>query len=420
MNTSVTPNSLINVCLIAYDISPYRGSEASVAWNFVSHMSKYVNLTVVYGWYKDDIDRYIKENGPIANVRFVLIPTEDLSKYGGTIMWDIHNIFQYKKWHKTASNIIAEMAEAGEFDLIHYLNPIGFKEPGYAWKVKSIPFVWGPIMAVENRPFSLYKAFSFKVKCVMLARRIIHNSMFLLSPRVRKAFRRVDAFFAATPNSARMLDKYYHRKAVHMPENAILRMDTTEPIIYNAGETLNIIWIGRVADEGKGLVILLDALLKAKSENWCLHVVGGGQVKPAIAERIKPIENRITWHGLLPRDRVQTLIRDAHLHVISSLGEATTTVIWEAMSKAVPTMTLDHCGMSAVVCEKCGIKIPIEKYDKVTDRIAHELDRLISNPQEIGRMSAGVLECAKNFMWDEKRCNRFLDVYNQLLKDSKS
>ena len=39
----------MNILVLAAFISPTKGSEYSVAWNYVKHMSKYNNLTVVYG-----------------------------------------------------------------------------------------------------------------------------------------------------------------------------------------------------------------------------------------------------------------------------------------------------------------------------------------------------------------------------------
>ena len=38
-----------NILVLAYAISPTRGSEYSVAWNYVTHMSKANDLTVLYG-----------------------------------------------------------------------------------------------------------------------------------------------------------------------------------------------------------------------------------------------------------------------------------------------------------------------------------------------------------------------------------
>ena len=105
-------------------------------------------------------------------------------------------------------------------------------------------------------------------------------------------------------------------------------------------------------------------------------------------------------------------MKSSHLHVISSLGEATTTVLFEAMSYGVPTMTLDHCGMAGVVCEECGIKIPIHSYEQVVSDIAKNIDYLIENPEKIQQLSQGVLECSKKHMW-ENRVKIFNEVYEK-------
>ena len=38
-----------HILVLAYMLSPYKGSEFSVAWNYVTEMSKDNNLTVLYG-----------------------------------------------------------------------------------------------------------------------------------------------------------------------------------------------------------------------------------------------------------------------------------------------------------------------------------------------------------------------------------
>ena len=38
-----------NILVLAYQLSPTKGSEYSVAWNYVTRMSKYNRLTVLYG-----------------------------------------------------------------------------------------------------------------------------------------------------------------------------------------------------------------------------------------------------------------------------------------------------------------------------------------------------------------------------------
>lgn len=401
------------IALITYDISPYRGSEASVSWNFVTKMSRHVHLTVIYGRDGSEIDDYIVDH-PLNNVDWIGIEKKDVGRFGRGLRQDYYYSLYYRQWHKEAAATVKDLVEESKIDLIHYLNPIGFKEPGWCWKIKSVPYVWGPVMAVENRPLKLFRAYTLKTKVTVLVRRVIHNSLFRFIPRIRKSFKASDTIFAATPNGKRMFKKIHNIDAEYLPENGIAKMERDTAVSLAKDEDLQIIWVGRVNDENKAIVILLDALLKTKSIKWHLHAIGEGSVRTNVKKRIAAIESNITWYGKIPRDQVQKIFMSSHLHVISSMGEATTTVIWEAMSKCIPTMTLDHCGMSGVVCDKCGIKIPIESYNKVTTRMADEIDRLITEPERVKKLSEGVIKCSKRFMWDN-RINIFLDTYDRLI-----
>lgn len=399
-----------NVLLVTYEISPYKGSESSVSWNYVLKMQHFHKLTVLYNKGKEDIEHYLQTE-KMDNVTFCNLSSQPTAR-NGLIRHISHNL-NYMKWHKRAYTQAKEWIKNGEIDIVHYLNPIGFKEPGYLWKL-SIPYVWGPIQAVENRPLVLFPALSFKEKTNALLRRIIHNSAFILLPRVRQAMHRADYLFAATPNTVRMIKKYYGRESFYLPENGILQMERTKPIDYQEGETLQIVWIGALCPR-KALVILLDALSRTRNRQWQLSVIGKGYLFQQLKRESEQlgIDGHITWHGNVPRTEVLRLIQTAHLHVISSLGEGNPTVLWEAMSWAVPTMTLDHCGMVGVVCEKCGIKIPIHSYKQVVTDIAGHIDHLIEQPEIIGQLSHGVIECSEKFMWSN-RIKRFNDVYDQI------
>ena len=171
------------IAIITYDISPYRGSEASVSWNYVRNMRHTNKLIVVYGRGKEEIERFISENGTVDNVEFINNPVEKLTGVG--IVMDIKYNLAYRRWHLKTYDMVKGMVRKGEVDLIHYLNPIGFKEPGYCWKINSVPYVWGPIQGVENRPTELYSALSLKGKVNALTRRIVHNGLFILMPRLK-------------------------------------------------------------------------------------------------------------------------------------------------------------------------------------------------------------------------------------------
>lgn len=401
------------VALITYDVSPYRGSEAAVSWNFLLKMHPHVKLVIIYGGSQEEVERYTNEQ-PLENVEWICVPKKILSKAIWGIREELKNSWDYRKWHKQVAKLVGELIDAGKVDLIHYLNPIGFKEPGWCWKYKSVPYVWGPVMCVENRPIPLFRVYSLKQKVLALARRVIHNALFVLNPRVKKAFKNTDAIFAVTPKGQRMLKRFHGADSILMPENGVIALHRDKPINLGKGEPLKLIWVGRVFDQSKGLLILLEALTRTKNKNWELHLVGEGDYPTnavSVAERIK---HQIVVHGRIEREKVLQLYQESHLHIISSMGEATTTVLFEAMSYAVPTMTLDHCGMAGVVCEKCGIKIPIRSYEQVVNQIAKEIDNLIEHPERVGELSKGVIECSKKFMWDN-RISIFMGTYNRLI-----
>ncbi len=399
------------ILLITYDISPYKGSEASVSWNYVSNMGGQNHLIVLYGKGKEDMEKYLSSHA-MPHVEFVNIPYVPA---GGKGLWhDIKYNLNYRRWHYRAYLMAKEIVAKEHVDVIHYLNPIGFKEPGFCWKIKNVPYVWGPIQGVENRPIALFPALSLKGKVNALARRVVHNGMLWCMPRVRKALKRADAVFAATPNTVRQLKRIHHRDSIYLPENGILEMERTEPVRMT--DTLNLIWVGGI-DERKALGILISALGKVEHANWHLDVLGDGSLRGRCEQQARElgILDRITFHGRVDRTQVQLVFAQSHIHVISSLGEGNTTVLWEAFSKAIPTLTLDHCGMAGVVSPECGIKIPIHSYRQVIDDMALAIDRLMAHPEEVERLSRGAIECAKKFMW-KNRIALYDRVYTDIMK----
>lgn len=403
------------IILITYDISPYRGSEASVSWNYVSNMGEYHKVIVLYGRGKEEMEKYL-ELHQMSNVRFINIPYVSLQ--GSGLLLDIKYNLNYRRWHYQTYLKAKELVNNEHVDIIHYLNPIGFKEPGYCWMIKDVPYVWGPIQGVENRPLALFPALSSKGKINALVRRVVHNGMLWCLPRVKKALKRADAVFAATPNTVKQLKCIHHKDAIYLPENGILKMERTEPITMN--DTLNLIWVGSI-DERKALSILITALGKVKNKNWHLNVLGEGPLRGKCAELAYElgISERITFHGKVDRAQVQLVFAQSHIHVISSLGEGNPTVLWEAFSKAIPTLTLDHCGMAGVVSAECGIKIPIRSYQQVLNDMAFAIDDLMEHPEKITRLSQGTIECAKKFMW-KNRIALYDDVYDKIVKKWKN
>lgn len=401
------------ILLLAFAISPTRGSEHSVAWNYVINMSKDNELVVLYGesGYHigdlDEMDEYLKNNS-VDNVRFIAIKPNRLTNIFNTL--NKRNIFvytfyiAYKFWHKQAYSVAKNLIKSEHFDLIHYLGPIGYREPGYLWKL-SLPYMWGPIGGTTNVSIKLIKALSFSGKLKLGFRAIVNNLQLRFSSRIKSAINNTDVLMTSTTEDQWNIKKIFNKESIYIPENGINGQFDNLISTKLIQIPLKLIWIGSI-DERKALIILLNSLIGLRNlDKIQLHIIGDGPLKTSL-EKFS-IENNldqsIVWHGLIKRNEVFELLTRSHLHIITSLSEANTTVIWEAMSAGVPTISLDHCGMHDTICEKCGVRIEIESYKQVIDDLTYQLDYFVINPKELERLSKGVIECAKKYTWEGRR-----------------
>lgn len=403
------------VLLITYTTSPYKGSEASVSWNYITQMSASHRLVVVYAMGRNDVERWVMENGsPNGNVIFHNVP---IAQETFNCFWDdVKYQWMQFRWHYRIRSHVRELCRQYDADIIHYLNPIGFRAAGHCWHI-DLPYVWGPISGVHTRPLSLWRAQSAYGIASTLFRLVAHNAALYFSPSVHRAIKHTDVLLTATRTSQRQFERIYGKKSVYLPENGIIEMNTDRPVKVADGEKIRMIWVGAIIDR-KALILPLKGLAKlseAERRNIELHIVGDGYLRQKMERfcREHGLQECVIFHGKVERSEVLKLFTQAHIHIISSLCEATTTVLLEAMSNAVPTMTLDHCGMAGVVCEKCGIKIAIGSQRKVTDEFARQFKRIIDNPDIIESLSAGVLDCAKKYMWQTR-----IAVFDKAFEDA--
>ena len=401
------------ILVMAYAISPYRGSEYAVAWNYVTHMSKENNLTVLYGTSDnhigetDTLDKYLNEH-PVENVRFIAVKPSTLANL---LNWpNRHNLlvytfyYAYQAWHKQAYGVAKELLKHEKFDLVHYVGMIGYREPGYLWKL-GLPYVWGPVGGANNAPRQLMKHMPL-MGCIKLAFRSVANTIqFYTKRRLKKALKATDVLLTATSENQHKFKGVHHKDSICIPENCITGKILLDESKFDNSSKYNIIIIGRL-DANKSVGTLLEALtLVTKRDMLHVDIVGDGPLRDSLQKFAceHGLDGLITWHGQLPRAEAVKVFNSAHLHVITSVSEGNPTTIWEAMSYGVPTMSFDHCGMHDTICDRCGIRVPIEKqYEDCVAGIARNIDELLEHPERYRQLAHGVLECAKRYTWDER------------------
>lgn len=414
------------IALVAYAVSDKYGSEYAVGWEFITHMAKSgkYKFVVYYGSCKGNSMGNIESLPFVKNVIWKCIELPDNLRY--QLYWFIRrNIyyvygfyFQFRAWHKIVADQISKDHEIEKFDVIHYLNPIGIKEPGYSWKL-DIPYVWGPIQGVENWPRCLYNILGFKGKIEAYTRRFIQNFHLRYSLRLKKAIERANIIIGATPNTCNQLATQFHKQSLYLSENGLNNSSNAILKKYQKDNVLQLIWVGELSSR-KGLILLLMALqgLGEFKNKIHLSIYGDGKQRDNLQNYVtrNNLSSSVTFWGKVNRNEVNNAFKKSHLHIITSLSEATTTVIWEAKASGVPTMTLNHCGMAGVVNSDNGIKIQIVSLKQVINDIKLNIINIIKHPLIIEKLSKGVLDTNSLYSWKE-RCFMFDSVYEEAITD---
>lgn len=417
------------ILVMAYAISPSRGSEYAVAWNYIINMSKNNYLTVIYGMSDnhmgetDTLENYLNQQ-KVPNVRFVAVKP---NTWANILNWpNRHNIFVYTfyyafaVWHKQAYKKAKELIAQEQFDLIHFVGPIGYREPGYLWKL-GLPYVWGPIGGANNAPWVLMKHMPLSGKIKQTFRSVANIIQFYTKLRLKKALAATDVLLTATSENQRKFRKAHHKNSICLPENGIvgeIKLDKTK---FDNVERYKFVVVGRL-DERKAVGILLEALTHiVNKQKLHIDIVGDGPLRSRLERYANEhsLDKLITWHGQLPRIEAVQVFNSAHLHVITSVSEGNPTTIWEAMSYGVPTLSFDHCGMHDTICDQCGVRIPIAKrYEDCILALSSAIDNLLEHPMLFQTLAEGTVNCAQKYTWN-KRAIFLNNIYNQLLVDKR-
>ena len=78
----------LNILITAHELSPVLGSECGAAWNIVTRLAKYHNITILYARtnqfgtnnYEADVSSYIKGNF-LENIKFIAIDQPRETKF---------------------------------------------------------------------------------------------------------------------------------------------------------------------------------------------------------------------------------------------------------------------------------------------------------------------------------------------------
>ena len=392
----------MKILVNCYACSPYKGSEPGMGWNFVKALAPLYELHIITeSKFKDDLDRYFTEHSEeTEKFNFYFIRKERHKKlrkiYPPSYYWF------YKKWQKEAYKLALELHEKEKFDIIHQLNMVGYREPGYLWKIQNVPFIWGPIGGFNITPWNMLPSMGIYGTLFYGCRNLINILQMHTMCRVKKAMQRADAIVAATQDCKETIKKLYNRDSCIISEVGLVEQGEVVIGKRKNDELLRICWSGQHTP-GKSLNLLIEAMAKIKNVPIELHVIGKGRETSRWQTMAKSMGvSNIVWHGWVERSQAIDIMKNAHVFLITSMCDLTSTVILEALSMGLPVIAMDHCGFSNVINENCGIKIPVTCKSQIIDNLGRAIIQLEKNEEYRLKLSKGAILRARDFSWEEK------------------
>lgn len=135
---------------------------------WVSNLAKFCELYIITeGEFRDNIEEVVPTLEQGKNMHFYYNPvSEEIRK----MCWnqgDWRFYKYYREWQWKTYLLAKDICKVEKMDVLHQLNMIGFREPGYLWKLSQengVPFVWGPIGGLKQFPTAYLQGAGLKMK----------------------------------------------------------------------------------------------------------------------------------------------------------------------------------------------------------------------------------------------------------------
>ncbi len=405
------PEKRLKVLLAAYACNPRHGSEEGVGWEWANLIAKDHDVTVITAeFHRNAIEQITQRE---EHLHFVYVPHRKWH-YSPTPAWKAitSSIFKpvmnlaYAQWQHDGFRLARSLTREGKFDLVHQATYVGYRFPGRLWRL-GIPFVWGPIGGLENTQWNLLPAMGLYGAIYHGGRNLINSAQrrWLRSPQ-RAALAAGAGLIVATGGIARDLKSLYGTDSTVLSEvTAPIGLSPARPRRRVPEDPLQLVWSG-IHHPRKALNVVLQALARVRPEvNWRLDVLGDGPLRgrwQVLAESLG-LRARCHWHGNLPRAQAMLVMGRAHLLVISSLQDLTSTVLVEGLALGLPVICPDHCGFSDAVTEECGIKIPPRTIEGLIIGFAAAIESMAVDEPRRYRMAEAALRRARDYSSERKR-----------------
>lgn len=181
---------------------------------------------------------------------------------------------------------------------------------------------------------------------------------------------------------------------------------------------MDILWVGKF-DFRKQLGLALKIMGQLKAfPNIHLHILGTGNDEENAKYHKMAVDlgvnDAVTFYGRTPHNEVIERMRVADLFLFTSISDATSTVVVEALGCSLPVVCFDACGFGPVITNEVGRKIPFTTPDRSIIDFRNAILELYSQPELLQEMSKNCAERCRTLEWGHK-AKRMVELYKEMI-----
>lgn len=349
---------MLRIYITAFNCAPNMGSEHSMGWNTIINLSQLTPITVVT---RCEFEVKIREaSKEYKNITFIFVKEPSIKKYYASINPMLEFYFVYPMWEYKVYKLLLSINQKEKIDIVHKLNIIGIKEPGFTWKLKGINFLIGPIGGFEYIGTKYFCFLGVKEKIYALLNNLLVFKVRYFSLRSKNAIQRAKKVYTINNRHKKFISTNFDQTNVSICSDSFPFKTNFKVKKRELTEQLQLVSSCRI-EAVKGIQLLIQVLKALRIDiKYKFTLIGQGAYTPQIKLLLDKANINYQIIEWIDRKDLFGIFNNSHAFLYSSFKDASTHIIPEAISCGCPIICLDHLGYGEVVTSQVGFKVNTE------------------------------------------------------------
>lgn len=359
--------------LNAYAVSVTGGSEPGMGFAWFRHLLRDHRVVLfTEAEFAAGLEAWVRAQTDVScSIHFFDLGAETRARCWNQGDWRFYAA--YWSYQKAVLRVARDCLRTERPLALHQLNMIGYREPGYFWRLSrasGIPLVWGPVGGYNFPSGGFYQAYGLAARIKQSVKNALNLATMLL-PSVVGSYVTASTLLLAIPPRGRLMPAVLRRG--HVFPETFLRDDAASLAGHagadgGAGVTaadrhpgeLRLAMLGKLVPR-KLVDVAIDALCQLEPIDRArvhIEVIGDGPVRPLLEERARRlgVAGQVLFCGALPHAQALARVRAADMLLHCSVDEGTSHAVVEALSLEMPVMAFD-CGGHSVIARSAGLDL---------------------------------------------------------------